>query len=430
MVEMVQTQPQPQPSKTSDLICLPLNFQEVRLELFNFAADQLINGSLRDHQCWEPWQLNLMRRIIKPGFTCVDVGANIGINALFMGRCCPGGRVFAYEPFGSIYHVLERNIEHNGLTNVTAINKGLSDSTSSLEMVTDMRFVGGAHVAETSFANIQNDNYALSVAQFARLDDQMREHGVRRIDFMKIDVEGHELKVLDGAEPFLRDEDLQLTIEFAPMQLYRADLNTGPFVDRILFNRLKARFRHLFYMSRDNTLIEMHDWHSLRLRLLGGYFVDDLYCVNKIREEVAELVQLNAAPVAPQVQTTREQIGSATVVYANRDPDGWGMSDSDHAGVVGITIQGARGKTLTLKFSPMHRKHLPNGAAYPNWNVWVAIGDSIHTVNLLDATPELPLLMDADVLHVTIQSERLVSAAEYLGNPNDPRKIGFHAQVV
>src|SRR3954462_8076198 len=89
-----------------------------KLIVSNFASDTLINSALAADAVWEPWQLNLMSRIIRPEFTCVDIGANVGINAMFMAKLCPQGRVFAFEPFNRIYDVLSKNVAQNELTNV------------------------------------------------------------------------------------------------------------------------------------------------------------------------------------------------------------------------------------------------------------------------------------------------------------------------
>jgi FkbM family methyltransferase len=415
-----------QTATLDNLVTHKLEFGGHTLDVSNFAVDRLINDSLENHHVWEPWQLHLMDRIIKPDFTCVDVGANVGINAMFAGLLCRRGRVLAYEPFDQIFAVMRRNVEQNRLPHVVPINKGLSDANIALEMVADVRSIGGAHVTEAQFSG---GDYATTTAHFARLDDQMREHGVSRIDFIKIDVEGHEMKVLAGGPEYLRNPDLQMTIEFSPIQHFRTSLEAGPFADRALFEKLRKDFRHVFYMTRELTLLEMPDWHTLRRRLMGGYFVDDLYCVNSVRPEVADMVVAGPA-VAPQVQVTHEQIGPMQVTHYNRDPDGWGMGDDYNPPIASMSIRGARGRPVVLKFNPMWRKHLPNGHGYPSWPVWVAAGDAVHRLDLIDAPVELSIeASDADTLDITIQSEHKTTAAAYLGNPNDPRTLGFRVEV-
>src|SRR5205823_5118376 len=99
-------------------------FEDIELNIANAPAEEVLNCALAQDHVWEPWQMNLMRRVIRPEFTCVDVGANIGINALFMSRLCPRGRVYAMEPYHDTFSILRHNIERNHAGNIVAINKG------------------------------------------------------------------------------------------------------------------------------------------------------------------------------------------------------------------------------------------------------------------------------------------------------------------
>src|SRR3954465_2529443 len=73
----------------------------------------VLGGNLRVHRA--------IARLLRPGDTFVDVGANIGYNALFAARIVgPAGRVVALEPAGDNFAVLQRNIQVNGLGGVEA----------------------------------------------------------------------------------------------------------------------------------------------------------------------------------------------------------------------------------------------------------------------------------------------------------------------
>jgi FkbM family methyltransferase len=412
--------------ETQNLVTHTLNFGGQSLAVSNFAADRLINDTLSAHGVWEPWQLELMSRVIKPDFTCVDIGANIGINAMFMARCCPRGRVFAFEPFDAIYGVLRQNVEQNKLTNLTAINKGVSDAAGSMHMVTDPAAVGGAHVSESG--PVVSGTHATGLFHFARLDAEMRERGVDRIDFMKVDVEGHELKALAGALEFLRDPNLQMAIEFNPRELRRPALPGSGFPDRQLYALLKSHFRHIFYMGRDSTLLEIGDYHALRRRLMGGYFVDDLYCTNHVPPELSSMIVTGPA-VSPRIRTTQEDRRGMTLDYANRDLDGWGLGDTFNAPTMSIRVQGGAGRRVVLKFDPIYKKHL-HSPVYTSWPVWVMVGDAGLTLDLLDAAREVYVDPGNAPLDITIQSEHQTPAYPYLGNPQDVRHLGFRLDLI
>jgi FkbM family methyltransferase len=413
--------------ESTKLVTHKLKYAGQKLSVTNFAADKLINYALRDHRVWEPWQLSLMQRIIKPHFTCVDIGANIGINAMFMARCCPDGRVFAYEPFDAIYGLLCRNIEQNRLANVTAINKGISDAAGALAMVTDPELVGGAHVSEPGAA--VGEGHVGGLFRFARLDEEMRERGVDRIDFMKIDVEGHELKALASAIHFLRSPGLQLAIEFNPGELRRPAPPGAAFPDCQLFSILQSCFRHIFFICRDNTLLELGNFHALRRRLLGWYFVDDLYCTNHIPPEIADLIA-NSPTVSHHVRCKAEVRGGMLLSYANREADGWTLTEPLRGGpTTSIYIRHAGGRHLALNFDPIDRKKLHSGE-YTSWPVWVMINDLSFTVDLLETRRVVYLDPGPRPVDVTIQSEHGTPVSGYHVNPRQVRLAGIRVEVI
>ena len=66
----------------NDLVRHRFNYEGIDLEIDNFAREQVLNTTLAADHVWEPWQLNVMRRVIRPDSVCVDAGANVGVNAL------------------------------------------------------------------------------------------------------------------------------------------------------------------------------------------------------------------------------------------------------------------------------------------------------------------------------------------------------------
>lgn len=423
--------------ETAALVSHRFKYKGQRYTISNFASDGLINTALARDGMWEPWQLNLMERVIKDDFVCVDAGANIGINALFMAGKCKAGRVFAYEPFGNTYSVLSGNVQQNTLNNLVAVNKGLSSVTRPMSMVADMTNVGGAHVAHAppgapadgSGAAAEADGLAQGVFQFTRLDDDLRDRGVSKINFMKVDVEGYEPHVLEGAGNLLRNPDLQLVIEFNPTMLRRAVPVQQPFFDRRLFSLLRSHFRHIFYLGRDDTLFEVRDYHELRRCLLAGqFFVDDLYCCNYVRPEIADLIVPKL--VLPEtVQIVHESRPFGAVTYVNRDPDGWALADEYNPPAVLISVDGPPSAAWVIKFHPVYKKHL-HREAFHDWPVHALIGDVALSLDILDSYRELHLDYTTGAPPILLESPVQAPAAHYLGNPNDPRQVGFKTEVV
>lgn len=125
----------------------------------------------------------------------VDVGANIGYYSVQFGRITRGS-VYSFEPMSHQYRILQQNIAINRLHNVQQVQKIVSDS----EGVARIYFAGTDNSGMSSLERRTNEFQDVVTTT---LDMFAREKGLDGIDLLKIDVEGHELKVLQGANGLL-----------------------------------------------------------------------------------------------------------------------------------------------------------------------------------------------------------------------------------
>ena len=160
---------------------------------------------------YEPKVIGTLRRHLKRGDTCVDVGGHIGYLTLFMAQIVgPEGNVVTFEPMPDNYELLEENIRLNDLKNVrlerTAV--GENEMMGSLIFAANERWswtpsaTGYGVVGEKKSINvpfISLDHYAMTQGLYPRL--------------IKIDVEGAELGVLRGAREMIRKSQPALLIE-------------------------------------------------------------------------------------------------------------------------------------------------------------------------------------------------------------------------
>ncbi|MBI4575116.1 MAG: FkbM family methyltransferase [Planctomycetes bacterium] len=162
---------------------------------------------------YERWLEDALRRILRPGSVAVDVGANIGYYTLRMASLVgEGGNVFALEPNPKAYGRLLENLNINRFRNVRPFPMALSDSHG----VFKLHSYGGADgdlVSTFHEGNLQSPRKAVPVAdrgihsydvEGTTLDELLGPREVPRLDLVKVDVEGHELRVLRGAEGTLR----------------------------------------------------------------------------------------------------------------------------------------------------------------------------------------------------------------------------------
>jgi FkbM family methyltransferase len=122
--------------------------------------------------------------------TALDIGANIGNHTAFF--CDWARRVIAFEPNPPIFNRLLSLIGENGLANVKAFGLGLSDTTADADFYTTPGAAGMSSM-EAGPASVLAGKVPVR-----RGDDILRENHVADVDFIKVDVEGHEREVLTG----------------------------------------------------------------------------------------------------------------------------------------------------------------------------------------------------------------------------------------
>lgn len=178
------------------------------------------------------------------GVQCVfDVGANIGLFTLFVGRQRPGARIFAFEPAPPVFEILRANVERAGV-DAELFNCGVAERSGTA----DLTFYPSSSGMSSFHADLEEEKEALynvmlnqlhrgepgmaEVMEHAEdlleerlrsvsfscplrpLSEVIREHGVERIDLLKIDVQKSELDVIRGIDdehwPRIRQIALEL----------------------------------------------------------------------------------------------------------------------------------------------------------------------------------------------------------------------------
>lgn len=192
-------------------------------------ADRLVGARLRRRGVWSRAETVLYERCLRAGDTVVDCGAHVGyFTLIFARRVGVGGAVFAFEPEPRNAELLERNVARNGYANVTvvasALSRGRGESTLSLARgnLGDHRL--GRKLAgrrEITVPTTSLDAYFVSAE--------------RPPDFIKLDVQGGEPAVLDGAREILsRSPRLAILTEFWPVVMREAGEDPRHFVERIV----------------------------------------------------------------------------------------------------------------------------------------------------------------------------------------------------
>ena len=166
-----------------------------------YARFDLIQQSILKCRNFDEYTLleKVHTKYLKPGFTYLDCGANIGNHSLFFTCIAKAKKVYAFEGCLPIYNILVKNIEVNNLRSIiTACNCVLGEKTGLAEIhACDIFNFGG-----TNFTESKNlDGIEMKPLDSFNFDE--------KIDFIKMDVEGFEYNVLKGSRDLLlRDKPI------------------------------------------------------------------------------------------------------------------------------------------------------------------------------------------------------------------------------
>ena len=162
------------------------------VDVFDF-----IGGEIARNGYYEAETIELFLRVLEPGMVVLDAGAHVGQYSLISSTIVgAGGHVYSFEPEPRNYARLARNIKMNRRDNVTAVNAALSDAPSRLRFHLAIASNSGGH----SLAHTGCSSDDTIIVEATTIDTYVARQNIKRIDFLKADVEGAELPLLRGAQ--------------------------------------------------------------------------------------------------------------------------------------------------------------------------------------------------------------------------------------
>ena len=153
----------------------------------------------------------------------IDVGAHIGLFALFASQFCKNGKIFCYEPIKENYKILIENIEMNQIQNIFPNNLAVTKETSRVKI-----FLNDDQSGHSMF--IQNKNFV--EVDSKSLSDIFIDNGIKECDFLKLDCEGAEYEIVESLS-----SDLFTKINKTAIEYHMVD--TKPELLKQLINKLK-----------------------------------------------------------------------------------------------------------------------------------------------------------------------------------------------
>tara|TARA_Y100001970_G_scaffold294299_1_gene450052 strand:+ start:7425 stop:8258 length:834 start_codon:yes stop_codon:yes gene_type:complete len=237
------------------LSSLPTGYFKVGL---NIGDIRLYANSLDRFLAIIFWKLSLLEgfeskyllKIIRPGWTILDIGANIGFYTIQFAKAVnKNGIVFAVEPANNNIDMLKKNIEINEVKNVRIINKAISSKTDSGELFLSEGHSGDHRIYET------NEKRESVIVNTITVDAIVNNE--KRVDLIKMDIQGAEHLAIQGMnETIDRFPNIIIVTEFSPSMLNSSGGNPIKFVQYFVDKGFKIKFFDEKKKSLQSTNIE------------------------------------------------------------------------------------------------------------------------------------------------------------------------------
>lgn len=159
------------------------------------TLQQLTPFVIREQLQWFEHDIHFVNTFIQPGMQVIDIGANFGVYTLSMAKELQGkGRIWAFEPTSETADYLVSSVKENGFTTVEVVRAALSNTSGTARLATSRK-------SETNRLSDNPDVQAEPVAVMT-LDGCMDDFGWEKVDFLKLDAEGHEENIIKGGVRF------------------------------------------------------------------------------------------------------------------------------------------------------------------------------------------------------------------------------------
>ncbi len=181
-------------------------------ELILNPNDPVVSGALM-LGAYEVSFATVLRKALSPRMTVVDIGANIGYYTLIASATVGSeGRVIVYEPEPENLDILKTMIATNRLENVTVVPTAVGESVGQATLYVDPHNKGKHTLLPVS------GNTPTTVATIT-LDASLQHLDVGRVDLIKMDIEGWEIKAFHGMQNTLKRDHPKIFFEFAPVRI-------------------------------------------------------------------------------------------------------------------------------------------------------------------------------------------------------------------
>jgi FkbM family methyltransferase len=199
--------------------------------------DEYIGNVIKHGYEWDGWMREDLKYFYVPGTDILDIGGNIGYNALMASDYGP---VHTFEPL--FHKIVQKNVDQNNLINTITVHPyalGEKDETSFIYIVKQNKHGTVNYGGCSLHPNAAHETEGVSV-NVKRLDDVYQGHA----SFVKIDAEGHEYEILQGMTNLLQKHRPNLLIEIGDFETQKDKFLS--FLSQFGYNNFIPRPEHMY----------------------------------------------------------------------------------------------------------------------------------------------------------------------------------------
>jgi len=224
----------------------------IRVPLTNFQAktfqmEMEIPGAIEDviikTGSWEPKLPELLYKYLPDDSVFLDVGANIGYHSLYIASLNPKVTTICFEPHPKICQLLIQNVLINNFTNIIVHNQAVGNATQTLDFYMQTQSSYNMGLSSIFYDKYIGDDYEKISVNVVTLDSFLNEQLKSKVRVIKIDVQGSEYQVLQGA--------VNLISQFRPIITFEHHI-FGP--------GLQPELQDLIQLLPDYNVYKFHPW--------------------------------------------------------------------------------------------------------------------------------------------------------------------------
>ena len=228
------------------------DFVEIEGRQMFVGEDDIFDLSI--NKIWEPNETSIVKKNVHTGDVVLDIGANIGYYTLLLAQLVgPSGKVYAFEPDPKNFELLEKNVDINNYKNVILIQKAVSNCNEKTKL-----FLSKDR-AQNRIFDSSNDGMSNNIEVETITLDEFFKDFAQTINFIKMDVEGTEFRVIQGMLLLLhKTPKIKILTEFFPNLINKSGVKPIDYV-----NLLSNEGFEISDIGNDLTKISSNDFSKL-----------------------------------------------------------------------------------------------------------------------------------------------------------------------